>query len=302
MRCWGAYLSWLDSRGMLDLDQSSGERVTPARVRDYLQTKHRGGSGARTLVTHAAALRDMLEALAPEQDWTWMLRLIRKLKSAVRPTDKHYNLPSIRELFQLGIALMDRADNGQKGTLTNRALMYRNGLAIALLASRAVMRRSNLAAIRIGQHLIKNGPVYRLQFTGAEMKGRRARGGPLPAIPTDRVERYMAYYRPALLGVRPDAENALWISQLGRPIGLRTLSREIGKVTEAAFGRRICTHEFRHAAATSIAKEDPAHVGIATTILGHAHYRTTEQYYIFAEGHAAFKRLDEVVERLTKGS
>jgi integrase len=231
-----------------------------------------------------------------------MLPLIRKLKSKVRPTDKHHNFPSIRELFHLGMALIDRADNGQKGTLKNRALMYRNGLAITLLASRAVMRRQNLAAIRISQHLIKDGPVYRLQFTGAEMKGRRARGGPLPAILTDRVGRYMAYYRPALLGVRPDAEKALWISRLGRPIGPLELSHEIGKVTEAAFGRRICTHEFRHAAASSIAKEDPAHVGIATTILGHADYRTTEQYYIFADEYAAFKRLDEVVERLTKGS
>ncbi len=293
------FLNWLHGQGALDPDQCPGERVTKARVLAYLRAQRSLGNGAWTLVTHAAALRYMLEALAPDQDWTWMLPLIRKLKCAVRPTDKHHNLPSIRELFYLGIALMDHADNGQKGTQKQRSLMYRNGLAIALLASRAVMRSHNLAAIRIGQHLIEDGPVYRLQFTGAEMKGRRARGGPLPAILTDRVRRYMAYYRRALLGVRPDAENALWISWLGRPIGPRDLSHEIGKVTEAAFGRRICAHEFRHAAASSIAKEDPAHVGIHDDPRPRR-LSDAEQYYIFADEYAAFKRLDAVVERLSR--
>jgi integrase/recombinase XerD len=302
MRCYGMWLSWLHHQHILDPDQCPGERVSPARILAYLQAQRRLGNTARTLVNHAVSLRHMFEALAPARDWAWVLPMIRKLKTAVRPTVNHSDLPSIKELFDLGMALMERAENIQCRTLKERAFMYRNGLAIAVLASRPLMRRNNLATIRIGQHLIKDGPVYRLRFTGDEMKGRRSRGGPLPAILTDRIERYCALYRPALLGTKPDVERALWLSMMGRPIFPHALSHEIGKVTEAAFGRRITTHEFRHAAASSIAKEDPTHVGIAATIVGHTDYRTTESYYIFADEHAAFKRLDAVVEQLKNGS
>lgn len=302
IRCYGMWLNWLRHQGMLDPDQCPGQRVTPTRVLAYLKAQRALGNTARTLVNHAVSLRHMLEALAPMKDWTWLLPLIRKLKTAVKPTVNHSDLPSIKELFDLGITLMDRAEKGQNGTLKERAIVYRNGLSIAMLASRPLMRRNNLAAIRIGQHLTADGPVYRLQFSGDEMKGRRAKGGPLPVILTDRIERYIALYRLALLGSKPDTKGALWISGMGRPIVPHALSHEIGRVSQAAFGRRITTHEFRHAAASSIAKEDPAHVGIVTTIVGHADYRTTESYYIFAEEHAAFRRLDAVIARLEKGS
>jgi integrase/recombinase XerD len=302
MRCYGMWLNWLHSQDMLYPAECPGERVSPVRVLAYLKAQRGLGNTARTLVNHAVGLRHMLEALAPVQDWTWLLPLIRRLKTAVKPTVNHSDLPSIKELFDLGIALMAGAEDSQNGTLKERAIVYRNGLSIAVLASRPLMRRNNLAAIRIGKHLIKDGPVYRLQFTGDEMKGRRARGGPLPVILTDRIERYTALYRPALLGSKSDTKRALWISGMGRPIFPKAMSNRIGVVTECAFGRRITTHEFRHAAASSIAKEDPAHVGIVTTIVGHTDYRTTESYYIFAEEHAAFKRLDAVIERLEKGS
>jgi integrase len=239
----------------------------------------------------------MFQALAPDRDWTWMLPLIRRLKSTVKPTNKHSVLPSIGELFALGVALMDRADDGQFGTPKERALMYRNGLSIAVLAARPVMRRDNLARIRIGKHLVRDGNSFRLAFAEDEMKGRRARGGPLPAALTGRIECYLRDHRPILLGSKP-GRNAFWISAMGDPIYPKAMSHEIGKVTEAAFGRRLTTHAFRHAAASSIAKEDPAHVGIVTTILGHADFRTSERYYIHAEENAAFVRMNNTIERL----
>ncbi len=75
----------------------------------------------------------------------------------------------------------------------------------------------------------------------------------------------------------------LFISGMGNPVYPHAISHEIGKVTDAVFGRRICTHEFRHATGSSIAKEDPEHVGIVPNVLGHADYRTSESYYIFAD-------------------
>jgi integrase len=81
-----------------------------------------------------------------------------------------------------------------------------------------------------------------------------------------------------LLIGKSDVDPTLFISCMGQPIYPHAMSNEIGNVTEAAFGRRVCAHEFRHAAGSSIAKEDPKHVGIVPSILGHADYRTSESY------------------------
>ncbi len=300
-RCYGIWLAWLHSQNLLHAHEAPADRVTKARLAAYLQAEHASGNTARTLINHAVGLRHMFEALTPERDWTWMLPMIGKLKTAVTPTRNHSDLPSIRQLFELGLALTQRAECEGTGTLKQRAIVFRNGLAIAMLAARPLMRRANLASIKIGEHLSREGATYRLQFSDEEMKGRRKRGGLLPQMLTAPIERYIDLYRPALLGSKPDPDGVQFISALGRPICPHALSHEIGKVTDAVFGRRITTHEFRHAAVSSIAKEDPAHVGIVPSVLGHADYRTSEAYYVFADEHAAFQRLDRAVEALISG-
>jgi integrase/recombinase XerD len=49
--------------------------------------------------------------------------------------------------------------------------------------------------------------------------------------------------------------------------------------TSAALGRPINPHLFRDCAATSVAIDDPLHVGIASQLLGHCRSSTTERYY-----------------------
>jgi len=49
--------------------------------------------------------------------------------------------------------------------------------------------------------------------------------------------------------------------------------------TRERLGQPINPHLFRDCAATSIAIEDPAHVGIASRLLGHRTGSTTERYY-----------------------
>lgn len=298
VRCYGMWLKWLKSEGLLEFGEAPTDRVTPSRVVAYLKNRRSLGNNARTLVNHAVSLRHMFEAFEPTRDWTWMLKIIRKLKTAVAPTNRPATVVSIEQLFGLGMALMAGADKDNHRGLKRRAISYRNGLAIAILASRPLMRRNNLAGIRIGKHLLKEGDVYRLEFSGDEMKGRRARGGPLPHVLTERIDRYLSVYRPALLGAKPDTSQALLLSTFGLPIYPKALSHEIGKITEAIFDRRITTHPFRHVAGSSIAKEDPEHVGIVTTILGHADYRTSERYYIIADEQAAFRRYHRLIAQL----
>jgi integrase len=49
--------------------------------------------------------------------------------------------------------------------------------------------------------------------------------------------------------------------------------------TGAALGQRINPHLFRDCAATSLAIDDPVHIGIASRLLGHRSLSTTERYY-----------------------
>ena len=300
VRYYGIWLAWLDTEGLLDPNVGPGERVTPARLAEFLRAQRKRGSQAKTLVNQAVSLRHMFDALAPSQDWSWTLTIIGRLKTAVVVAKNHSDLPSIKELFDLGVLLMRRAECAQKGSAKQRAVMYRNGLSIAILAARPLMRRQNLATMKIGQHLIKDGPAYRLQFSGDDMKGRRSRGGELPSAFTGWIDRYLETYRPVLFIGKPDNDGAFFISGMGLPIYPHAMSNEIGEITEAFFGRRVTTHEFRHAAASSIAKEDPEHVGIVPSMLGHTQFKTSEQYYIFADEHEAFRRLDRAMSRLMR--
>jgi integrase len=132
------------------------------------------------------------------------------------------------------------------------------------------------------------------------MKGRRERSAPLPAILTVPVQHYIDVHRQVLLLGRPEVDRTLFVSMMGLPIYPHAMSNEIGEITEAVFGRRVCAHEFRHATGSSIAKETPERVDIIPSMLGHADYRTSESYYIFADEHSAFVRLDRALTKLMR--
>ena len=72
--------------------------------------------------------------------------------------------------------------------------------------------------------------------------------------------------------------------------------------TAAAFGQSINPHLFRDCAATSIAIDDPAHVRIASQILGHRSTATTEQYYNQAQAIDAARRYQDFLVGLRNGT
>jgi integrase/recombinase XerD len=54
--------------------------------------------------------------------------------------------------------------------------------------------------------------------------------------------------------------------------------------TREGLGQPINPHLFRDCAVTSVAIDDPAHIGIASRLLGHRTRSTTERYYNQARG------------------
>lgn len=289
-RCYGGWLRWLGETGRLHPKQSPADRMTKANLVAFLAARRHLGNSYRTLENYATSLRHAMRVLAPDRDWAWMLPLIENLKRA-QPTKRVLGkLPSVFELFELGLALMEVAETDETRTIRDRAFNYRDGLMIAMLASRAFMRRANLAAIKIGVHLIRTEEGYTLRFDKSEMKQHRPAEMFLPAMLTDKIDRYIQVYRPAILNGRPDPGGDLWISHNSPKLQDIAIKQQFSKITRAAFGVSVTPQKFRHCVATSIAMADPKNIGMVPTILFHASFAVSERYYIFAQEYAAYEK------------
>jgi site-specific recombinase XerD len=104
----------------------------------------------------------------------------------------------------------------------------------------------------------------------------------------DALETYLTHHRPVL--AHGSRALALWVGGAGQALAEHTIRQTIIGRTQAVLGVPINPHLFRDCAATTLAIEDPAHVGAAATIPGHASSRTTHKHYIQANSLAASRR------------
>ena len=130
--------------------------MTRERVAAYV-ARLRAERAPYTVLCRVQELYDALRVMAPEAEWGWLARLYYALKAQARPTrDKASRLRSIDELAALGERLMDEAEIAPDWSARRRAVAYRDGLMIALLAYRPV-RLKNFAMIWLGRHLDQIG-------------------------------------------------------------------------------------------------------------------------------------------------
>ena len=72
--------------------------------------------------------------------------------------------------------------------------------------------------------------------------------------------------------------------------------------TREGLGQPINPHLFRDCAATSVAIDDPAHIGIASRLLGHRNGSTTGRYYNQARGVEASRLMQDYLLTLRRHS
>ena len=323
---YGRFLAFLDGHGWLDATQSPAERLTPERLGAYVE--HLRARCASVSVASAVAHLEMLiKVLAPDADWAWLRRLQARLQRRAEPVrNKRQRVVSSRELLALGWDLMNaaeagegtRAEDGGSGAdhpLTHdRAVMYRDGLMIALLAL-CPLRRKNFMALELGRSLIPTGAGYTICFAGRETKTGQPIDHPFPNSLVPALQRYLEHYRPFLLtlsarraSVPPNEEppgDRLWINRYGQALSGGGALKPIIERTRARFGHPVTPHLFRDCAATTIAEETPARVRMSAAVLGHSDFRTTEAYYIVANTRlagAGYHDLIQVKRAATSGS
>jgi integrase/recombinase XerD len=290
IQSYGHWLGWLQRNRPEDLGLEPANRVKPAVIAAYAAWM------GEIVAPLSAALRmqhilRVVVLLAPEQDWSWLKRLARRMESRAVPVRiKKGKLIGAQELYAQGAAMMAEATRSTVPDWRD-AQHFRDGLMLCLLASRP-LRMRNFSAIEIGRHLCRRGAGFNLRFKGAETKTGQEIDQPVPTTLAPLITRYLEVYRPLLRGraKAPLPTDLLWISRNGTPMERGTIYPRIITLTSRELGMRINPHMFRDCAATSIATEDPEHVRITMQILGHSTIRTSEKHYNHARTNQAMKR------------
>jgi hypothetical protein len=281
--------------------------VTCERVRAYI-AEIQAELAPYTILCRVQELHDALRTMAPEVDWGWLAQIYRGLRAQVRPArDRFSRLKPIDELAALGERLMDEAESTPEWSARRRAVLFRDGLMIGLLAYRPV-RLKNLAMMRLGLHLTKVSECWHVHFAADETKSHVPYEAIVPWALARRLERYLDVHRPVLMrGERPDGADAppihpeldaVWVSEVGTQLEIGALARRVFDHTRSEFGRPISPHLFRDCAATSIAVDNPKHVGDASLVLGHAGHAMTEKHYNHARSLEASRRHTGTIARL----
>ena len=304
----GRYLNWLAAHELLEPELVPADRFVHEMMARYV-IDLQGEYASSSVATYAAFLALGVKAMAPDRDWSWMTRLVARLRKIATPArDKHPRLVPSDVLVAFGIELMEQAANLAEKGPWQEAVRYRDGLMIALLAARP-HRRRNFCAIEIGRHLVPHGDGYLIRFAATETKNRIAIEQPFPTRLLPYLARYLAHHRALLCSLTGHRNSAhafrpagmhLWVSKTGSAMSEQVFYKGLMKLTVAGFGHGVHPHLFRDCAGTSIATRDPAHVGITRNLLGHTTLRTSERYYNHARAVEAGRRYQSRILALRK--
>lgn len=290
---YGRYLTFLERSGLLDRSAGPESRLTPDRLRAYLAELAETIAPV-TIFSRITGLAEALRVILPGTTYPYLNLARRRLKVRARPTrNKRARIVSTHKLVGLGLALIERAETAVFDREIWRACAYRDGVTILLLACRPI-RRSNLAAMELGEHLFRSGDQYRIAIDGSATKNHRPYEQPIDAELTPFIDRYLEHYRPILLGSA--MSNHAWISWRGIPMSECSLYGRIVEHTTEAFGYAVSPHLFRDSAMTTLGEQKPEHVWLGMSLLHHTDPRIAERHYNHALASHAVQDFQEAMK------
>ena len=282
---YGSWLAWLKRQGQLEAAAEPVALCTPEAVAAYA-TELLERVALKTSAMRLVGLQRALVAMYPQQDWTFIYRLVARLpRDKAASSAKRARLRSPVELLALGRQRMAEAEADPSLRPVLRALAYRDGLLLAILATRP-LRRRNLVGLELGRHLVRLDGIWWLLIPAEETKTGVPIEVVFPAGLVPELQTYLERHRPVLCRCNgaswPSDRGPLWLSRRGRPLQPHTLTVLVEQLTAKAFGQALGPHAFRDCVATTIAIEDPEHVRVAAMVLGHRTFATTQRHYNLA--------------------
>jgi hypothetical protein len=235
----------------------------------------------------------------PDRNWSWLKIVAKRIQAGVVPRHDGTRGVTSAQLYAVGISLMTTAEDelASSGQISlEGALLYRDGLIIALLAV-VPLRRRTLTALTVSKHLVKIGECWLLDIPAADTKTRLALEFLLPDELSGRFSSYLTPFRPMIRGA--NGHDGLWASIRGRPMDDGSIYDMVRRRTTAAFGFPINLHRFRLAAGNLWAIADPTNVRGVKDLLGQMKFGTTEKHYIGAQSRLAGRALAKVLRPST---
>lgn len=287
-------MAFVSERHRALLARPASEWLNHRIIQDYI-TWQPASTGPCALANTICFLGLMVRYMYPEHDWAWLLMISARLRARARRQRRGRPVVTSECLYALGLGLMESAvpDEMAGASPVSVALQYRDGLIIALLAA-IPLRRRTLAALRIGRHVVQTGETWALDLPAELLKNKRPIEYSIPAELSQRVDIYVRDFRGRIKGSQ--THEAMWPSELGRPMSYYRIYTIIKRRTEVEFGFPVTPHLFRMAAGTLWSMRDPQNVRGVRDLLGHSSFATTEQFYIKAQSRHAGRVLVRAVD------
>jgi integrase/recombinase XerD len=281
------WLGFLKENYPDDFSMPPAKRITSGRVRafiEHLSAEMRPTSVAITVCRLYTAAR----LIAPTAEWAWLRSVKSRLESLARPQDRFDRLVPPVHTLDFGIELMDVAltlppSDGHK----QREIQYRDGLLLALRTIWPIRRRG-LAALTVSRHLEFDDAGVNILLYPSDAKEKRAESVRVPEQLLPYLMRYLKEIRPVLLG--RSCHDGFWASYQGRPLDAGRLYDIVRARVLAKFGKDMCLHDFRRAAATFLAMDAPEMIGLIPGVLQHASPDVGDQHYNLSRSMQAGRR------------
>ncbi|MEW9837521.1 tyrosine-type recombinase/integrase [Mesorhizobium marinum] len=285
------WLGFLQSEHPEELLLLPEARITPERVRGFVE--HLALSIRDTsIVINLDGLLMAARFLAPAVDYRWLASVKRRVNARARPIERLSKLRMSWETFKLGQSLMDRAMQAHPRDHLLNELQFRDGLILALLSLWPIRRRS-IAALSLTKHVVRAGETLSINLFEEDTKSGRPDSFTVPSKLAPYLLHYLNCVRPRLTRMSP--VDALWVSQRGKGLTPDAVYQVVRRLTHQAFGEPMALHDFRRAAATSLALEAPDKIGLATGVLQHANPDTTGRHYNLAGSTQASRRFNQAI-------
>ena len=198
---------------------------------------------------------------------------------------------NIEKLLILPQIIHMRLSRKHQLTVADARLMQ-VALALELLLMRPI-RRANLVALRLGEHVLKAGGRTLIVLDESEVKNSVAHDYAIPPESARLLDFYVTRLLPLLgdnrLGFLFPGENP------GKPKSAEQFGRFFRKTILAETGLEVYPHLLRHFAATLYLTENPEGLEVMRRVLGHRSAETTHRSYAGIHDQVAVRRFDELV-------
>jgi site-specific recombinase XerD len=273
---YGAYLGFLQRRGVLNAKALAAAQVTRPKVKAYVaELKDRVSSV--TIWNCVYKLRRASQLLNPKIDFAWLAQLEQELALVMVPRSKFDRLVLTHRIVEAGLTLIAEAEKYAKSGF-QRAQDIRNGLMIVILGLTQI-RLKNFVALEIGHTFKEVNGSWWICVPSGSTKNKRWVEKRIPNSFNHAIELYLKDARPILMkSPRPD--NSLWISsRTGKRFTYKNLGTLISKITLRTLGVDVSPHLFRTAAASTAAVKLPGFPHLPSALLSHADPRIADEHY-----------------------